>query len=392
MNDLNQIGQAIEQIADSFDAFKATVDRRFEQIDTRTSRPGAGASEHRGAAYHPDADKTLLGRPTREQRAALGRWLRTGEQAAFDLAARTESRARVNITAPADGSNAVIPWLNPEVQTQALAENELLSRVRTRQVTNFPARTLISTTAGFEWVAEAAIRNETTAPQPKLIEIQPGEWSAKPCVSNWALQDIQFDAEAWLMSELRLAYANALMAAIIAGNGVAKPRGILDMPTADTVAPALGTIRRFVTGQAATLPTTAATMITLLSQVSGSVAWQYRQGSAWYMNASTLEAIRAVRDDQNRPLFIDSLVTRGAQQLLGYDVVEVEAMPNVGAGALPIIFGNLNAGYMLATDSGMQLTRDAITEPGFTKFYTRTRVGGSPTDTAALRVVRVSAT
>jgi HK97 family phage major capsid protein len=110
------------------------------------------------------------------------------------------------------------------------------------------------------------------------------------------------------------------------------------------------------------------------------------------MNNATLQIIRAVRDLQDRPLFVDSLVLGGQNALLGYPVIEVEAMPDVGANALPIIFGNVDLGYLLCTDTSMQLTRDAITESGFTKFYTRTRVGGSATDTAALRVIRVSAT
>lgn len=381
-----ELAAAIEQLGDSVEEFKRRQAERLEALEARMLRPGAGAAEFKGADYHPDRDPTLTVRATREQRAALGRWARTGDMAAF-----VEARARVTSTT-GDGADAVIPWLNPEVQTQALRNNELLRRVRRRVVTNFPAKTIISTGAAFEWVGETGARNETNAPQPKVVDITAGEWSAKPAISNWALQDLQFDAEAWLMSELTLAYSAGLMAAIISGNGADKPRGILDMPTSASTTPALGTIRHFITGQASTLPTTAATMVTLLGQVSGSLAWQYRQGAAWYMNNATLEAIRAIRDDQNRPLFIDSLVTRGAQQLLGYDVVEVDSMPDITAGSVPIMFGNLDLGYLLASDSGMQLTRDNITEPGFTKFYTRTRVGGSATDTAALRLVKVSAT
>jgi HK97 family phage major capsid protein len=383
--DLNQLGATIDGIATAFDAYKVNAEakmarmaRELEMAETRRNRPGA---MHEARAADP-----MTPTATREQRAALGRWARTGDMAAF-----AEAKARVT-SASGDGADAVVPWLNTDIQTQALQNSELLSRVRRRVVTNFPAKTIISTGAGFEWAGESTARSETDAPQPKVIEIPAAEWSAKPIVSNWALQDLQFDVESWLMSELTLAYVGGLMAAIISGDGLSRPKGILSMPTAAGASPALGTIRRFVTGQAATLPTTAATMVTMLQQVSGSLAWQYRPGAAWFMNNATLQIIRAVRDLQDRPLFVDSLVLGGQNALLGYPVIEVEAMPDVGANALPIIFGNVDLGYLLCTDTSMQLTRDAITESGFTKFYTRTRVGGSATDTAALRVIRVSAT
>lgn len=392
MTELVQIAQAIDTMGNAFETYKAKQDRRFEELETRLRRPGAGAFEHKGNDYHPDRDKALATVATPEQRQALGRWLRNGDQKAFDLAARIETKGPQLTATVGSDADSVIPWLAPTIQSQSISNSELLRRVRRVAVANFPAKVIVTSAAGFEWVGDNDTRNQTNTPTPHVIEIPGAEWSAKPQATNWALADQAFDVQAWLMAELSLTYANGLMNAICTGDGTNKPLGIVGAPTSASASPPLGTIRRFASGFASTLPTTAAGMLTLLQSVSGSLGWQYRDGAAWFMTNATLQVIRSVRDLQDRPLFLDSAVQAGQNSLLGHPVVEVEAMPEIGANSFPIVFGNVDLGYTLATAGGMQMTRDEITSPGYTKFYTRQRVSGRPTDTAALRVVRVSAT
>lgn len=75
-------------------------------------------------------------------------------------------------------------------------------------------------------------------------------------------------------------------------------------------------------------------------------------------------------------------------RLLGYPVVECEVMPNI---ALPIAFGDFDAGYVLDKDAeGLRITRDDIAQKGFVKFFTRRRDGGSVLDSEAIKLVKVA--
>jgi HK97 family phage major capsid protein len=77
---------------------------------------------------------------------------------------------------------------------------------------------------------------------------------------------------------------------------------------------------------------------------------------------------------------------------MGYPITEAEDMPNVGAGAFPLAFGDFREGYLIADRVGMRITRDEITAPGFVKFYVRKRVGGRLRNTQAIKLLRISAT
>lgn len=383
------LAETIGKIAEGFEAHKATVDElraRLDRAETRMARPGAQAVS-RGDLTGPDELRIAL--PTREERAAFSQWAKTG-----DTRRLIEARAtNVNVsTGP--GADAVVAWFDDAVRSRAITTARLLEIVSRRRVENFPCKHVVSSGAGFEWVTETAIRNETDAPLPLVVTVPAGEWSALPSISSWALEDLAFDAQQWLASELRLAYVQALLSAVVAGNGIGKPTGFLNgTPTTQADgARTFGTLRYFATGQAATLPATTSLLIDFLLDVVASLGWMYRTNAKWLMAATTAAALRKAKDTDGRPVLIDSLVGPGPATLMGYEVVEVETMPAIAAGALPIAFGDFQQGYVLDEGSeGMRLTRDELTTKGYVKFYTRTRIGGAVLDSNAIRLVKIAA-
>ena len=78
------------------------------------------------------------------------------------------------------------------------------------------------------WASESGSR--TASSTPSLREIVPtgGELYAYPKASNWSLDDIFFNVEAWLAEEVGEAFAVAEGQAVISGNGSDKPTGMLN--------------------------------------------------------------------------------------------------------------------------------------------------------------------
>lgn len=295
------------------------------------------------------------------------------------------------------GLEAVAPWFDPVVREMARNMVPLLRLVTTTPVGNFPAKHIVPTRGvGFGWAGEQGSRDVSDVWGPKVVDIAPGEFFARPEITEWALTDLAFDVEGWLRREVANTYAESLQAAIVAGNGVNKPFGFLAGPTPVTTTDgsrAFGTLQYLPTGQAATLPTTTSGVVDLLLDVVHGLRWAHRANASWVMSATTMSTLRKFKDADGRPILLDSMVSGQPAQLLGYPLIECEAMPSIAANAFPIAFGNFEAGYMLDVDSGgLRVTRDEITKPGFVRYYTRQRVGGKILDSEAIKLLKISTT
>jgi HK97 family phage major capsid protein len=66
-------------------------------------------------------------------------------------------------------------------------------------------------------------------------------------------------------------------------------------------------------------------------------------------------------------------------------------MPDLGAGALPIAFGNFRRAYLITDRTGMTMIRDNVTKPGWTKFYFSKRTGGALIDSNAVKFLKMAA-
>jgi len=384
---MSSIAHTLEALAGSVEEFKRKQREELEQLKTRMARPGAMLEG--GPARNAE---TLQRAATAEERRSFVSWLRTGDQQAL-----RELRAAVNVGTSGQGLEAVAPWFGDQIRNQARAASPLLQVLAATKAASFPAKFIVGDVRSMtsQWSTEQATRNGTDAPLPLVVEIAAGEWSALPSVTEWAIGDVSFDLEQWLSAQLVAEYAESLQEAVVTGNGSGKPTGFLAGPTPVTTADALrafGTLQYIATGQAATLPTTTSATVDLLLDVVHTLRWQHRQNATWVANAATLSTLRKFKDADNRPILLDSMITGQPARLLGYPVIECEAMPAIAANAFPLAFGDFNAGYQMVEDAtGMRFTRDEITTKGFVKFYARCRVGGKILDSEAIKLVKVAA-
>src|SRR5262249_21841494 len=97
---------------------------------------------------------------------------------------------------------------------------------------------LRGTTSG--WVGETGSRSASNTPQLRDIVPTFGELFAYPQVSEWSLDDLQFDVANWLASNVADEFAYQEGEAVIRGSGTNRPTGMINttpVTTADNASP-----------------------------------------------------------------------------------------------------------------------------------------------------------
>lgn len=362
----------------SFDwlARQDEADRAIETL--RSDIAEVKARLERGAAVRP----AIGGRDEAAVRGFVDGYLRHGRE--------SEIKA-VQGTVPGDGGYAVPHELDAAIASQLTDISPIRQIAQVVQVGTSGYRKLITsggTASG--WVSETAARPETDTPEFHEIAPPSGELYANPAASQAMLDDAAFDLEGWLSAEIAGEFARAEGAAFVSGDGTNRPKGFLAAPLSalgDATRP-FGTLQYLGSGDAAGLG--GAIELVLIDLVH-SLKAGHRQGASWVMNSATLAEVRKLKTDDGAFLWQAGLVDGQPDRLLGYPVVEAEDMPDVGAGTVPIAFGNFRAGYLIAERNATTILRDPFTHKPFVHFYATKRVGGQVLDSAAIKLLKIEA-
>lgn len=430
---LKSVADAIDKIATAFDEYKKTNDARIEaikagkstsdfdaklakmdehiasleeaksrleKVELKLARPGAlgggGEQTTREAEAYKQAFLSWVRNPNDpERRTALqqrGKELRRVEAKAFGDDDGFETRAAQTVTSTGSAGGFAMPEIIERQIARLSVDISPIRQIATVRTVGSPDyKELVDVGGGaFEWVGEAATRNQTNTPD--LAEVAPtfGMASAKPQASEESLDDLFFDVENWLVSSAAEAIAAGEGAAYVSGNGTNKPTGFLSGPTPVTTTDAsraFGTLQYIASGQAAALPTSADVFYDLVYALRA----RYRNNARWVTSKLVLAALRKYKDTTNQYLWQPSVAAGEPSLFMGYPVTEAEDMPAVGAGAFSLAFGDFKEGYLIADRVGMRMTRDEITAPGFVKFYIRKRTGGKLRNTQAIKLLKIAA-
>jgi HK97 family phage major capsid protein len=174
-------------------------------------------------------------------------WLRSGgkdsesDQKMRALKEKAREYKDIVIGTAASGGFAVPEEISSQVDALLLKQSDVLSRVNMVQVGSSDYKELISIHGGTSgWVGETGSRTATGT--PALRERAPtwGELYAYPQVSEWALQDIFFNVENWLVNDVADGMRKNLELAVWSGNASTKPTGMINgapVATADHASP-----------------------------------------------------------------------------------------------------------------------------------------------------------
>lgn len=360
-----EIQASLDTAMTAFEQFKARVDaktkdleERFDRIEVRTNRPGAG-----GDYRKPDEA---------EMKAFLA-YVRGGREA-MNL---DEVKSLQVSDATMGGYLAPNAFLN-EILRNLSQLSPVRSIARVMDI-SAPAALLPTRTGGMtgQWVGETSTRPETTVTfGQRAYTVR--EFACYVDCSNQMLEDTAFDIANELAFEFAEEFGEAEATAFVAGTGVLDPTGFLN--DADV---------GYTAGGHAT-QITADGLIDLFHALKPA----YRASGTWGMNGKTLAAVRKLKDGSTGQYL---LVTGGIANapettLLGRPVVEMPDMPDVGSNAYPVVFGDFKNGYRIFDRVALAILRDPFSKAtnGVTRFHGRRRVAGGVGKAEALRKLKIA--
>jgi HK97 family phage major capsid protein len=184
-------------------------------------------------------------------------------------------------------------------------------------------------------------------------------------ISTELAADAGIDILSFLAANTGNALGYDVNAALTTGTGTVQPTGIVS---------AAGSGVTGGTGVSGAF--TADNLINLVYSVD--TAGRRMAGTGWQMNATSIAAVRKLKDTAGQYLFSPSLSADARDLLLGYPIYENPAMASPATSAKSVIFGNLSS-YFARTVGGIQLDRsdDFAFSSGLITFRSTMRVDGN---------------
>lgn len=289
-----------------------------------------------------------------------------------------------------DGGYFVLPDLDKSIMKLAQEEIALmnLSQVVTTSSSVYNKRVRISG-SGYTWEGEETHPETTETPKYSVLAFPVHTIAANPSISQELLQDADVNVEAELMEAMNADFVEGIGDALINGNDNRRPRGLLSYPTVMDANWKWGSLGYTKSGAAAGFATENGgdALINMLY----SLKTPYLSNANWLMNRSTLAEIRKMKDGQGNYLWQPSFQIGQPDTLLGYGLRLDSKMPNLGANATPIAFGDFRRGYLVVRRSGMTLIRDQYTQKPYVVFSTRMRLGGGVQNFEAIKLLKCAA-
>lgn len=240
---------------------------------------------------------------------------------------------------------------------------------------------------GSGWVGETAARPQTTTPGLTSLGFTMGELYANPAASQGLIDDAEIDIEAWLADEVSTEFDRQEGIAFLSGDGVNKPAGVLTYVTgaANAAVHPYGAIPVLNSGAAAGVTGDA------LFDLQADLPAEFVPGAKFYMNRGSQAAFRKLKNADGAYLWQPSLALGVPPTLAGEAVVDMPGMPNVSAGNIAALYGDMVETYQVVDRIGVRVLRDPYTAKPFVLFYTTKRVGGGVKNPTAMCALKISA-
>ncbi len=386
--DIEQVKDAVDELGRTWIAFQDENNRRTGSDQAALVKMNARMDQLEGAIRRAErgAVAPVSGPAYGAEAKAYFEYLRHGTR--DEPNSSSGSLTREEMKALSVGADPTAGYLAPVEFAREIIKSEIefsplraVARVRqtSRRSLQMPKR---RGTFGAVWTAESAVRSETEGLTYGLEEFPTHEMYALLDVSEQMMEDSEFSLEDELQQEFSEQFAVTEGAAFVTGNGSGKPEGLLqNTDVGETVSGSAASIAD-ATGQANGL-------VDLYHDLKTGYALQ----GWWLLNRATLGEIRKMKDSQNNYIWQPGLANGVPNTILGQPYLEVPDMPDVAAGATPIVFGDLRRAYTIVDRISLSILRDPFTQAtsGNVRFIARRRVGGQVVLGEAIRKLKVSA-
>ncbi|MDA8481079.1 phage major capsid protein [Citrobacter sp. Awk 4] len=325
--EIKDVEQVAQELQAKFDDFRAKNDKRIDALESEKGKLAGEVDTLNGKLTELENLKSDLetelvslkrpGGPQQQSKAATEhktafmQFMRKGD----DDGLRELERKALQVGTDEDGGYAIPEELDRNILT--LLKDEVVMRQESTVITvgGSEYKKLVSvggTASG--WVGETDARPATDASKLKMIEPFMGEIYGNPQATQKMLDDVFFNAEDWINSELATEFAEKEEIAFTTGDGTKKPKGFLAYASSldDDKTRAFGTLQHILSGSAAAVTTDA--IIKLVYTLRKS----HRSGARFMMNNNTLFAIRILKDSEGNYLWRPGLEVNQPSTLVGY--------------------------------------------------------------------------
>ena len=347
---------------------------QLDAIETFLSR-----SQFPGGSPSPDKEAV------NQHKAAFLAWARKG--ANENELRGLEIQANLSTLSDPDGGFLVPIEIERNIERLALASVAMRRIARIVTARGEYTKPLSKGGATGGWVAEKASRPETDTPELQLFAPAMNEIYAMPSVTQKLLDMSDFDIENWLLEEINDVFVTTEGTGFITGNGVSRVKGIIDEALMVANASWVYGKTGYIAGGHASLLNN----VDKLFDLQHALKPAYRQNAVWLMNDLTCSVIRKLKDGEGNYLWRPGISENAPDTLLGKPVVIDDNMPDIGANAYPIAFGDFKRAYTIVDHvAGTRLLRDPYTTKGFVNFYVTKRLAGGISNYEALKFLKIA--
>ena len=390
------VADRVGELLGAFEEYKHTNNQRLSEIERRggadavtedklnrlnTALDNAKAALDRAALER--ARPRLEGAGPRvsgsdEYKDAFAAYVKRGEEKALSIGSNP------------DGGYLVPTETETEITRLLSAISPIRSIAGIRQVSTSVYKKPV-TVAGpaVGWVAETASRPQTNSQTLDALSFPTAELYAMPAATAAFLDDAAVDVGQWIADEVNAAFAEQEGAAFVNGDGSNKPVGFMHVTQIAESSWAWNKLGYIATGVSGNFP--ASNPSDVLIDLVYALKAGYRQNANWVMNRKTQAALRKLKDGEGNYIWQPAASPDGRATLMGFPLVEAEDMPDIGAGAAAIAFGDFRRGYLIVDRQGVNVLRDPFSAKPYVLFYTTKRVGGGVQDFDAIKLLKFAA-
>ncbi|GMO56415.1 MAG: phage major capsid protein [Rickettsiales bacterium] len=369
------INEKLEKIGNAWEHYKDVNDERLKQIEKKGSADGILLEELSKINDTLDEQKSkieklevTMSRPAFEGKTtiqenveyknALNNYIKKGIDSPL-----VNLEKKLDLTST-DTSSAYGGYLlSPNMQqiiADELQNSCFMRKICSIQKIGSSALEIIDdTNFTANWLDETDARPDTDVAVISKTIIKAHELVAQPKVTQKMLDDAFINIEEYVAYKIADQFAEKEEEAFINGDGINKPKGILE--NIDDV-----------TTSAIPDGFEAKDIIELFY----SLPKKYANGASFVMSRDAVAKVRMLKDDTSGAYLWQPAVLNGKDDsILGCPVYQSTCMPALEGGGVALIFGNFKF-YQIVDREDIRILRDPYTAKPYVKFYTTKRVGG----------------
>ena len=374
--------KALEEQNKAFEEKQTALEKELSEVKTAVNRAPVGANT-----------KDKLEELVTKRNKLFNEFARTKGANKMEFDEYLEQRASedpelkaLSVGSDPDGGYLVMPEFGGVIATKVFETSPVRQLASVTTVGNTDTYEVVVdyNEAGAGWVGESGTRSTTTTPQLGKISIPVHELYANPKATQKVLEDSSLDMEAWLNGKVADIFARTEATAFVTGDGVAKPRGLLDYNAGTTIAS--GQIEQVTTGDASDYTYDG------FVDLTNALKEEYQANAVFMMKRASNANVMKIKDGEGRPIFNLSYDKSAGMRptILGKDVYFANDVPIVAANALAAIYGDIRRAYQIVDRRGITVLRDPFTDKPYINFYTTKRVGGGVINFEAVKLQKIA--